>query len=248
MLPALARADWFPEDPDPNTKWVQLPDLNGWDVKVTTPKLLADDFECTETSYITDIHFWGSWKHDDVGQITRIHLSIHDNIDPGPVGYSIPGDELWSIDIDPLNYPVDIIDYDYDDQGWYDPNEREELWDDHQVCWQVNVFLEQEDWFLQRGTIEEPRTYWLDIQVDVADPEFTDFGWKTSIDHWQDLAVWADWTPGDPKPEDCDWEELIIWEMPIDMAFVITGVIPEPTIIVVAGFGLVALVGLRRKK
>ncbi len=95
-IPLLARADWDPSYPW--TKWVQMPNPYDWDVKVTTLKLLADDFECTSPDAITNIHFWGSWKHDDVGEITRIHLSIHADIpDPdGPEGplHSIPGDEL----------------------------------------------------------------------------------------------------------------------------------------------------------
>ncbi len=132
------------------------------------------------------------------------------------------------------------------DQGWFDPNEPEYYIEhDHKVIWQVNVFLDEADWFSQEGTPEFPVVYWLDIQVAVKDPENTDFGWKTSMDHWNDDAVWADWIPGEPKPDDWDWEELIIEEMPWDMAFVIT-TIPEPGIFAIVGLGLLTL--WRRKK
>jgi hypothetical protein len=45
----------------------QLPDPGGWDVNATgnvslpNSIMLADDFRCTETGYIDDMHFWGSW-------------------------------------------------------------------------------------------------------------------------------------------------------------------------------------------
>ena len=248
-VPLAALAEWDPSYP--YTKWVQFPDPDGWDVKVTTPKILADDFECKTTGWITDIHFWGSWKHDDVGEITRIHLSIHDDIPAAesPTGYSIPGAERWSVEIDPSQYPgVEIQEWGSGLQGWHDPNTGETFWPDHYVTWQVNVFLEEADWFFQEGTPDDPVVYWLDIQVDVFDPLDLglDFGWKTSLDHWGDYAVWADWQgPGSPKPEGDQWEELIIEEMQWDMAFVIT-TIPEPGLLAIAGLGLLAL--LRREK
>jgi len=56
-----AVADWIPTDP---AKWVQLSDLEptiGMDVYATYPKVLADDFLCTEPEPITDLPIWGSW-------------------------------------------------------------------------------------------------------------------------------------------------------------------------------------------
>ena len=78
VAPLTAPADW--DENYPWTKWVQMPDPFGWDVKVTPPKILADDFLCMEPVPITDIHFWGSWKGGIVGQITRVHLSIHNDL------------------------------------------------------------------------------------------------------------------------------------------------------------------------
>ena len=78
-----------------STKWEQLPDLSptGMDVDATwhpetpepPPLILADDFLCTETGFITDIHIWGSWINDfypfgeDPGAV-EFTFSIH-NID-----------------------------------------------------------------------------------------------------------------------------------------------------------------------
>jgi len=63
FVSGTALADWDPADP---AKWVQLPDLSptGIDVYATNPKVLADDFLCTQTGLITDIHIWGSWLGD----------------------------------------------------------------------------------------------------------------------------------------------------------------------------------------
>ncbi|MCJ7578787.1 MAG: hypothetical protein MUO91_10085, partial [candidate division Zixibacteria bacterium] len=56
-----------PEEQWPNHKmhFPQLPDLEGWDVYAVYPKTLADDWKCSATGPVTDIHFWGSWKDID---------------------------------------------------------------------------------------------------------------------------------------------------------------------------------------
>ena len=60
LLSGVTFADWIEGDPH-KMHWPQLPDPNGLDVMATEPFVLADDFECAETGYIKDIHFWGSW-------------------------------------------------------------------------------------------------------------------------------------------------------------------------------------------
>jgi len=62
---------------DPNIKWKQNPDPLGWDVYAQYPMILADDFLCTETELVKDIHFWGSWFADDVGEITSFDFNIY---------------------------------------------------------------------------------------------------------------------------------------------------------------------------
>ena len=261
VLSAGALADWDPCCPCPGTKWVQLPDPTGWDVRLTSPRIVADDFICTETGWITDIHFWGSWKGDVVGLIDNIHLSFHADIPEGGQGYSIPGEELWSRDIDPDDYvdgDVKIREFGTADQGWYDPDPTsgEYLRHDHDTIWQVNIILAEEDWWIQRGTPDNPIVYWLDIQVEVSSPmgALADFGWKTSYEHYgPDDAVWGNLIVDDldgSTVDGIDWIELrdpVFPEESLDMAFVLTGrPIPEPGIIVLAGLGLLVL--LRRRK
>lgn len=59
VLSTPAGADW---DIDQSYKWLQLPDLDdtGMDVAASAVdaggRVLGDDFQCTETGPITDIH------------------------------------------------------------------------------------------------------------------------------------------------------------------------------------------------
>ncbi len=264
-LPLVASADWDPCHPDPDTKFYQLPDPLGWDIRVTTPKLLADDFVCISTDYITDVHFWGSWEAGVVGEITGIHVSFHADVPAGAdTPWSHPGEELWAKDLILDEVPagsVVIQDAVSGPQGWYDPNEPNDwVRYDHTGMVQVNIFLDQifelSELFIQEGTRAVPMIYWLDLQVDVAPPPGTtalpvDFGWKTSVQHFQDDAVWADWGPDCPAPVGDQWAELIDPETgeSLDLAFVITGIpVPEPGIMVLSGLGLLALLARRRKK
>jgi hypothetical protein len=236
-----ARADWDVDD----YKWAQLPDEYGWDVNATTPNLLFDDFLCRDMDPITDIHLWGSWKDDQVGEITRLHLSIHESTSPnsldGASPFLLPGDVVWERDFIPSQMDnVEIQEWGSGIQGWLDPVSGEYLRYNHELIWQINVFLDYRDWFWQQGSLEYPVTYWLDVQVDVASTD-TVFGWKTSINHWHSDGLYMSPTGG--------LQELIdpINQESLDMAFVITSVIPEPGTFVVAGLGILAIICCHRK-
>jgi len=56
-----AAADWQPADGH-KMHFPQLPDEEGWDVNATAPMILADDWRCSQSGLVTDIHFWGSWR------------------------------------------------------------------------------------------------------------------------------------------------------------------------------------------
>ena len=68
----ILAADWDPGDPD--TKWVQLPDSTGYDVKLSDSLCIADDWQCNESGWICDIHFWISWKGDNIGNLENINV------------------------------------------------------------------------------------------------------------------------------------------------------------------------------
>lgn len=71
LLAAPAIADWHPGDGH-KMHFPQLPDENGWDVNASGGICLADDWMCSETGPVSDIHFWGSWKHGLEGRIANI--------------------------------------------------------------------------------------------------------------------------------------------------------------------------------
>jgi len=54
-LLGAAGADWSPGDPF-KMHFPQMPDEAGWDVNSTQPLIVADDWRCTETGWVKDIH------------------------------------------------------------------------------------------------------------------------------------------------------------------------------------------------
>ncbi len=178
-------ADWTSSDGH-KMHFPQLPNVIGWDVNATNPVILADDWLCTETGWVEDIHFWGSWRNGIEGEIISFILSIHSDIPASAeVPYSRPGPVLWEREISDfiLATPTDPP----GSEGWYDPASGEFFVDDHVDYYQYNIFLDSLDWFLQEvGTI-----YWLNISAIVADPVATHWGWKSTLDHWNDDAVYS---------------------------------------------------------
>ena len=241
-----AAADWNMEDP---AKWVQLPDLapTGMDVNASFPYyILADDFLCTEIGPITDIHIWGSWYHDYLpggfdpyGVMFR--LSLHSDIPAGVGGidYSRPGELLWMGEFHgPSGMFQARIWEEGIDEGWFEPPDSYEFPGDH-VCWQYNFFIDEAEAFWQEGTPDNPIIYWLDVQAEPLDLTAW-FGWKTSLYHWNDDAVWGN----GEEPYLGPWYELTypdghpMYPESIDLAFVITttgydefdwGDAPDPT-------------------
>jgi len=241
LVAGSAAADWKEGDPD-KMHYPQLPDPTGFDVNMTYPKVLADDWKCSETGPVSDIHFWFSYPHDVAVPIAKLHVSIHKDIPavPGQIG-SRPGDVIWSRDFAPDQFTVV---YPAGDglQSWYDPNTGVVVQQDHQKYGQVNITKIPDPFPQIRGTI-----YWLDLSVVLATPTVGQIGWKTSRSpHFLDDAVWGDYEIAgtDPYSGPPLWRELVYPTGPgpqgsMDMAFVIT---PEPgTLLLVPGLALLAL-------
>lgn len=212
----------FPQEPDPI----------GADILFTQPKVLADDWRCSESGPVEDIHFWFSAIYDwlDLSQplplqIFNIHLSIHADLPAGTGGitYSRPGALLWQRDI-PITAAggIQITRCDTPGQDWYDPNTGVYIRNNHKALYRCDITNIPAPFIQQQGTI-----YWLDVYVASEQP----LGWKTAdIDrypapytgqHFQDDAVWGDlpnpfwtdlrWPQGSPR-----------FGQSIDLAFVIT--------------------------
>jgi hypothetical protein len=250
---AIAFGDWQPGQP---AKWVQLPDLQptGVDVLATNPNILADDFSCTSPGPITDIHIWGSWLNDnlplnsaglpDASQV-GFRLSIHADIPQTAANpYSSPlNPPLWEQSFNPGQFAAKLYASNLI-EGFYNPaTGLYQMPGDTQV-WQYNFFIDPAAAFLQQGTATNPITYWLDVQAFPMVPAGTtgpQCGWKTSLQHWGDDAVYsgattAPWTPLVYPPNHP------LGGQSMDLAFVIT---PEPATVCLLAVGAL---GLLRKK
>jgi hypothetical protein len=196
-LAVPADADW---DDGQSAKWVRMPDLSdtGLDVVATvidsTGRVLGDDFECRKTSPITDIHIWGSWLNDalpweDSPNSVTFTLSIWSDLPAGPgVEYSRPLEMLWSKTFGPGQFRSRVW-ADGLSEGWYSPPGYYQPIGDT-VCWQYNFYIDQDEAFVQQGAPDNPIIYWLVVQASPTDKD-TRFGWKTTLQHWQDDAVWG---------------------------------------------------------
>jgi len=223
-LPVAAVGDWDPSMP---AKWVQYPDLGqtGIDVNCSQQFILADDFLCTETGRITDIHIWGSWRNDYLPYGTPnaviFTLSIHADIPAGHGTPSMPGEVLWFKRFQEGDFASRIWQGQMP-EGWMDPPDMYVFPGDY-TCWQYNFLIPPASAFRQTGTSTEPIVYWLDVKAEPADPQAF-FGWKTSLDHWNDDAVWGMGF----EPYFGPWAELRyppghpMFGQSIDLAFVIT--------------------------
>lgn len=277
MFASVSFADWNVGD-DYKMHYPQLPDLNdtGMDVLANWPypgsdllfgKVLADDWQCSETGPVTDIHIWGSWLNDvlpvyldsandliaDPG-LVAFKLSIHEDIPAwtdadGTFYHSEPGAELWSKIFEPgdPNYKVRLYDAPVS-ESFYDPNIDRIIGSDTEV-YQYNFFIDDTAadpaFYQKQGDI-----YWLDViamPVGVPDTVPPVWGWKTSLDHWNDDAVFGD--IDDPWISPDHWMEMHYPEghlyegESIDLAFVIT---PEPATMVVLGLGSAVFFACRR--
>jgi len=95
----------------------QLPMVDGgWDVKASYYVFLADDWMCTQTGPVTDIHLWVSFMDDVVVQPTQIHTAIWTDDISG--AYSKPKDRVWHLDWT-AGWTTRL--WGTGPQGWYNP-------------------------------------------------------------------------------------------------------------------------------
>ncbi len=225
---APALADWNPGDPY-KMHWPQLPDPAGIDVSFRTPGGLADDWTCTRTGPVSDVHFW--FSQQSMGQpvpdpvIYSVHLSVHANMPPNATTpYPHPGELLWEHDFSPTDFTWRP--YGTGVQGWLDPVTGEYTPGDHYLYYQMNI-TNIADPFEQSVA----QTYWLDVSVSSDLP----LGWKTSWSpHFKGTAVWG--ALG-------GWQAIYDPRQPganerLDLAFVIT---PEPAALVLLGVGMLLM-------
>jgi hypothetical protein len=257
----VASGDWDEGGPH-KMHYPQLPDLSdaGMDV-LTGPRLpeidgnfyekfLADDWQCSRSGLVTEIHIWGSYN-EDIRLIPDpcFNLVIYENM-PADACYpfSRPGQALWHAYLAPVAERVYAQDV---NEAFYDPNPNMIVGSDTQV-WQFNFRIDPCEAFVQ----DQGEIYWLGVHhtYDLDDNGVVNlgdlfilkdvwpgcFGWKTSgVDQFEDDAVWAEAVtfgaaPPHVAPEGEIWTPLIYPDghpyetQSIDLAFVING--PDPNI------------------
>jgi hypothetical protein len=203
--------------PDHKMHFPQLPDLIGWDVNATMPMILADDWQCSQTGWVTDIHFWGSWKDLDGIPATDdfftpmpfFVLSIHENIPADPdTPWSRPGRQVWGWAGEIQGVPSEPPTL----ESWYDPATGAVFPNDHIPYWQYDFFVANanppaDSFFQYEGQI-----YWLNVSaVNIPQPYL--WGWKNSTDHFMDDAVYSVNGPAGPwypieEPERSNWFDV----------------------------------------
>ena len=228
LLTSVATQAHWEEEDGHKMHFPQLPDVTGWDVNATwnaihAQLMLADDWECTETGPVTDIHFWGSWEGDIIGTIERFYINIRANIpaDQNPYGdYSMPGGVLKIMQIDSFTIAGP---FESPDEGWYDPYTGQYSENDHDYYYQYNI-VDIPDPFEQ----EEGEIYWLEVSAFIQNPVNTQWGWKSTLNNWEDAACLY-------RTDIYNWmnmSEPPNFEQSLDMSFVISNgeTSPIPTL------------------
>jgi hypothetical protein len=239
-LPAMALADWDIGDPH-KMHYPQLPDPNGWDVSSTYYIGVADDWRCSQTGPVSDIHAWFSWKDDVEAMPEFVHAQIWSDDRSGP--FSKPGEILWHKDFLPTDPNLSVRYWGAGDQGWYNPAMQEILLHNHENIYQLNLLIDPAEAFVQ----QKDTIYWLEMSVKFPLGTTAQLGWKTSLSpHFEDDAVWREIVVGGVPV----WHEIYdpISGKSLDMAFVIT---PEPGTIVMllaAGLSCAAAWYVRRRR
>jgi hypothetical protein len=217
--PAILKAQNLPCTDTNIVKWLAPPQVDGGlDVKDSRNLIvLADDFPCSSSGPISDIHIWGSWLSDTQGLITNFWLGIYNDVPAiiSPASGQVlvnsrPGTNLlWYQNFLPLQFA----------ESEYNPNQpgQEYFFNPTNPPSGIIVGTDQYAWlycfyptnpFVQQGNPNSPTNYWLACRAQLADPATSGilFGWKTATVPYNDPAVWGTFNAaGFPSG---DWQSM----------------------------------------
>ena len=199
-------------------KYVQWPDRQaGFDVWDNGPWVLADDFICTNTGPVTDIHIWGSWLKDQPTTNLNFWIGIYDDVPALPTSPSHPGNLKWQQWFGPGQY-VRTLDGSGIEQ-FLDPGPPSIMGPDSNI-WYYCFYPTNA--FIQEGTLNAPKIYWLVVHSDTPPGSGEQFGWKSTMQRRFDISVHGPW-PGGPPPAAFPWTPTIdVTGRELDLAFKVT--------------------------
>ena len=198
-------------------KWLQPPNFNGVDVQDSQGIVLADDFLCTNTAWITDIYLWGSWWEDQAGPIQNFHIFIYSDVPVGSpsntLGYSYPGNLLWHETFPAGQFCSNALPAGQE----YFLNPSNIMYLPETIPWQF--CFEPTNPYQQTGSPSNAIVYWLVVSAGGI-PQTNVFGWKTSTTNWNDPAVWCSWNSATGQPMG-NWTPIPnpFTEAPLDLSF-----------------------------
>lgn len=197
-------------------KYIQGPNLSGltaldvWDSSVIPsggqgdgPWWLADDFVCTNSGEISDIHLWGSWQNDKALPNTiTFQLYVLNDVPKGPNSpYSHPGTNvLWHETFPPGTYSESVWTSNAT-ETFYDVGVNEPLGPDS-VVW---YYCFNPTNLAQYGSITNPQIYWLAAFAQLPAGIANTFGWKTTTNVQNDISVHELFQFGVPPTNSFGW-------------------------------------------
>ena len=190
--------------PGPQTnnilKWLQRPNLTpaGLDVLAgnaanyagASTRLIADDFPCQVSGFVTGISIWGSWLNDLFDPNATFTLSFWNDVPAIGNNPSHPGNLLWQWTFDNTTYVTTLVSSGIQ-EGFLDPSCPTMLRGIDTQVFEYDFNLPPPIAFYQTVS----NIYWLSVES--CNTHVGLFGWKTCIlpDGFGDDAVWSWLTP-----------------------------------------------------
>jgi hypothetical protein len=134
---------------------------------------------------ITNIQLWGSWQNDVTPAGSTFEVSIWSDLPPSSgLNFSQPFQRLWSQTYAPGAYS--FTHYADGDEEYYD--EYTGLASPETNVWLYSFDVPAANPFCQQGP---GHVYWVSVAVAPPPVAFLKWGWKTTTNHWRDIAVYG---------------------------------------------------------
>jgi len=216
---ALLRGLALPFD-EHKMHYPQLPNVQegiGFGVRASVnaigaPCYLADDWQCTESGAVTNLHFWGSWLDGAAVQIDTFEVAIAEKSGWGGIG-AILWHRFFPISEVTVTGPLPSA----GTLGWYAPPTVFSALHHNGGYWEYEI-----DDIADPFEQTEGEEYWLIISAHlILNPNWTvAWGWQnTEVEHFGSPAMFSPQLDG-------GWELIPAppgFGEPVNLAFVITG-------------------------